>query len=363
MASRNPSQKEPLAAPAPGVVIAHPANAGDHMNVEAPFAPPQDPPSDGLLCVADGTATPSAPNQAIKIVGVLVDYPTVNHNEADIPSDSRTRWFYVPTPRNGAANIRWAFSNADDIWCPTQPSGVNNAKIWAVAYEGEEGGLPEEIVPVAVASRAFEGVGVQSCVRSIDAEKHEVRGATECIQERCHFRSVLGAIPHVHEGSCGLIGDWLHYRRLSPAAINGGHRLLDEEGQPLSASLVAVACKDVRWHPSPSSALTVRVPHGHAVADLRPGPASGPIAPLFKWKFPELPPYCVVVYQPPTPDPLHPHGPAYELAYMVSADCTEHPNILSLNPDKPVFVTVNDRLIDYTDNTGYFSLLLSVIED
>lgn len=359
MAKENPI-KEPVAAAA-GTVIAHPANAGAKMNVEAPYAPPQDPPSDGLLCSADGTATPTDNQNAIKMVWVLVDFPNVNHDETDIASDSRARCFIVPTPRNGAPNIPWSFSNADTLWCPTEPSGQSNAKIWVLAFEGDENGFPEEVTPLAVKSRAFEGVGVQSCSAMFrGGAKHEVTNAAAPMLGQCCSPVATGVLPHVHEGSCGIIGDWLHYRRLSAGAING-HRLVDETGKLLSASVVAVACKDVRWQPSSNSALTVRASHAHVAAKLRPAPVTGPLVPLFKWKFPELPPYCVVLYQPPkTPTP---NGPAYELAYVVSSNCPDHPDILSLDPNEPVLVTVNDRLIDYSDNRGSFSLLLSVIED
>ena len=49
---------------------------------------------------------------------------------------------------------------------------------------------------------------------------------------------------------------------------------------------------------------------------------------------------------------------------MVSSQCADHPDIISLDPNYGVYAIVNDRVYGcYEDNVGSFSLSIAVLGD
>ena len=336
MAKETKTESKDFAAGA--AITAPPANTD--VNVQGYAG--ENPDARGLLCLASGAATPSNGNAIFYVcarTGAASDAP-MSANELL----SASVWIN-PSPENNKT-VNWSFPSQNPLTdrlenCPcadNPPSTHDNAHIWVAAFEAPVD-QPADYAPMGLISREFGGKAVASCILAATEKSASASASASTAGSCCHSHS--GATPHVHEGSGGLIGDWLHYRRLNVNLING-NRLLDECGQPVHASVIAVACKDVRWHPSNRSALTVRDSLPHVQHPSRGGTL----------KFPELPPYSVVIYQ-----------PSKNFAYVVKSMCADHPNILSLDPNVDIYVTVNDRLPDYYDNSGNFSLLLSVVED
>lgn len=132
---------------------------------------------------------------------------------------------------------------------------------------------------------------------------------------------------------------WLHYDDLSPNPANdwNGWRLCSPNGQPLRASNVLVFAPDVRWRNSSQSGSLVRRPWGNS-ANLA-GDA---------WRFTIAPPNAIVIWQ------------EAGVVATVTAQRRREAVSIDLLPDRDIYVHVNDKLFEYDDNTGAYSIRIGL---
>ena len=136
--------------------------------------------------------------------------------------------------------------------------------------------------------------------------------------------------------------DWLSFDGLSVNNQNGN--LLHAETQPLQANTIAVYVRRVCWKTRPNSPHIIRRSHGQS--------GESGIFSFVPLRFPELPAHSIVIYQP-TPTGF---------SHMVSSQCADHPDIISLDPNYSVYAIVNDRVFGcYPDNVGSFSLSIAIL--
>ena len=141
--------------------------------------------------------------------------------------------------------------------------------------------------------------------------------------------------------------DWLNFDGLS--VDNPFGNWLHVDTMPLKARTIAVAAKKVCWRANPRSQQIIRRPAG-SVLDFNDRPRY-PFPGLDGFLFSQLPPYSIVIYQ-----------PGAGLVHVVLSQCTEHPDIVSLDPHDHVLVYVNDRPFNYDDNLGTFSLSVAILD-
>lgn len=319
--------------------------------------PPMMPMPQGTLCKASGTI---APDPGFRVMQVLVK--VVKDPNATVPTGTnveKMQWMmsppvatYIPNPiPNFGDAVNWVINSDPNLQAtttPTTPAGPNN-KIFSAGILFDTG-LGAKLSGISDA--AFKGVAVSSCPASFEAAD----AAAQPCSERLSILSLAnsGAAPvHGHHGSRHHNSDcchrhqrdWFDFDALAVDSFNGSW--LHLHGRPLKARTIAVAARNVAWKPSPQSSLVIRRSHAWAVDYNHPGTLPN----IFPFRFPGLPAHSIVIYQ-----------PGSGLAHAVNSDCIDHPDVVSLDPSQDVWVLVNDRSLDYADNTGSFSLSVAILD-
>lgn len=291
----------------------------------------------GQLCRANGVASPP-PDYGVKAVYI---YNSLNPGGPD-PSvatiKSGTKKEYAPVANTNQA---WSVASTDNILAAaaSAPASSNN-KLWVLSsYMNPSNGNTQDDL-VAVPS-AYKGISTLNCP-AFSLEEEEEASRKDCQQI---VTSRGPSIVHGHRdcgASCASGCQCCHsvhvsYHGLSVSNPNGNWLHLDNS--PLRASVIAVTARNVFWKPIPNSTLVIRHPSGNVV-DFRNFESD-------ELRFPGLPPYSIVVYQPGT-----------GIAQALNAACLHHPELVWLDPNHDVLVYVNDRT--YYDNNGSFSLSVAM---
>ena len=305
----------------------------------------------GMLCRASGDVTPPSANHRVLMVFVKTTDSSTSLSSDDIVN-SPTKWskIFSPMPQPGQI-VPWAVD-------PPSPSlqatvGSNN-KIWVTAKYQQvmTGAVTVEPTP---GSSLFTADFVSSCPPPgfVDEEEAQETAAASAPWQSL-AKDMSGPTPthayrdcsHLHAKNCERsCYDWLNFDGLSVDNPNGNWLHVDTF--PLKARTIAVAARKVCWRASSRSHQVIRRPAG-LVWDYNNLPS---IPSFNQFYFSDLPPYSIVIYQ-----------PLSGLVHVVTSQCIEHPDIVSLDPNDHVLVYVNDRPLDYADNVGMFSLSVAILD-
>ena len=308
----------------------------------------------GTLCNASGTITPDPKYRIMQVLVRVVQDPT-----ATPPSSGQMAWMqtlpvatYTPSPLpNFGDSVTWEFNSDPNLQATTTTPPNPNNKIFAAAILQNQNDLTD-IKLSGISDAAFKGVAVSSCPATVKAADAAVQPCSERSSKLGLANSSAApvhghhACTHHNSDCCHRHQrDWFDFDALAVNNPNGNW--LHLHNRPLKARTIAVAARNVAWKPSPPSSLVIRRPHG-LVVDLKHPPFFPQFFPL---PFPSLPVHSIVIYQ-----------PGSGLAHAVVSDCIDHPDVVSLDPRHDVLVLVNDYSMDYSDNTGSFSLSVAILD-
>lgn len=117
----------------------------------------------------------------------------------------------------------------------------------------------------------------------------------------------------------------------------GGSRLLVEE-KTLRVKKIRVWASDVFWNFSSQPDTTIKSPKG---LDIKASE---------DFRYPELPPFCVVVYQ------------VDGIAFPIKASTSLEAEFIELDDIKNVYVCINDKKGEYAKNSGAFDLNIEILD-
>jgi len=291
-------------------------------NVQAMSMPGMPPATMGKLCRCNGKAEP--PDQYLSSLGVrmLCRRPTD-------PEPSDEEMFSSAMPVFQDPNYFWTNHRVVDAYCADNP-GANNNKFYLMS-SWINMMMPGQ--PISERSNLeFKGKRVQSCETVIPLP------VTAALSDDAAAESVAPVPGSVDSKPWDITGGYLEYRHLSVEQITGGNRLM-RHGAPLRARRIAIAAFDVSWQygPSPSTLIS------RSVGELASAPAG--------WLFMGLPKACLVVWQ----------GDLLQRRVIIS-ECRDKPDILSLDPNKPIFVQVNFAWANVAQRSGSFGVHVRVID-
>ena len=313
----------------------------------------------GTLCRAIGKS-PSAANYQVVQVLVKVVQDTTTTPPTD--PNAQMSWMMAPpvapyTPNTLPAPGEGADYNLNNtntyqaLQALTAASaGPNNQIFVAALMTPVNGGMP---VLSGIDSKSFKGVAVSNCPQMEVAQHAEAQkgDAQACGTKTCSESATSGpndpSLAHghrdcVHHNSTCCHQpqrEWFIFNTLAVNNQNGN--LLQLHHHAFRARTIAVAAHEVSWKTNPKSALVIRRTSG-LVWDDTPG---------LPFRFPQFPPYSIVIYQ-----------PKAGIAHAVMSDCVDHPDIVALDPNCDVLVFVNDRFWGYADNTGSVSLSVAILD-
>lgn len=117
----------------------------------------------------------------------------------------------------------------------------------------------------------------------------------------------------------------------------GGSRLLVED-KPLRVKKIRIWASDVCWNFSNQPDTTIRTPKG---LDIKASDA---------FRYPDLPPFCVVIYQ------------VDGIALPVVGATSLEAETIELDEVKNVYVCINDKRGGYSKNSGAFDLNIEILD-
>ena len=300
--------------------------------------PAMGPQLQGYLCKASGTVTPDAGYTVMSVYVFVTSDLSSNLAWTDVVS--RGRQATIPTGLNPGNPATWNLGSGSLSAIAVQPPSPNN--IIYVAADTVNNMMQRKR---PLESALFTADSVPSCPTGAEETAESAGETTAVVMPRSSGAVFVNGYRECVNRPCENTPtgcDWLTFDGFTVNQHNGNCLYVD--GRPLRASTLAVVARNVCWRPSADSSLLIRRAAGAAVDYTHTGSATLP------YRFPELPPNCIVIFQS-NPD----------LAYAVTSHCADHPDIVSLDPFSDINVCVNDRLLEYDDNNGSFSLSVAIL--
>lgn len=292
------------------LVIDSPVPDTDGRVVAMPMAP------FGYLCSCRVTATPPEIGaMSLGIRGVIKPVgsvrPSIEEMFSACPGGAE------PT---GNPN-EWEFRESLLASAEDNPTANNNKLFVAATWFKMTG--PSEIPP-EFADVEFRGRRVLSCTRPIESV------LTPAVTN-------LPDITPKEVGPKEVTDQVLEYRDLSVTNFSLGNRLM-RHGEPLYASRIAVSAFNVEWR------------YGQVIPWLTK--PLGEFEPAtIGWSFQGLPKGAIVIWQ----------GDVRRKR-VVSSEHPDAPDIMVLDPSRPIYVQVNYAFADIRDRAGSFGLRVRVID-
>lgn len=273
----------------------------------------------GQLCQCHGKATPPEPYMSSGGVRAICRPVGGTPPTADEVFSATTE---VAFP-DSSDEYRWNLDQKVRAYCADAPTANNNT-LYVVAWWSKFMTWPPVTVTESF-SVSFKGKRAMTCGKGVAPApaKQEMSGMPDIMPNEA--------------GPWDLVGDALEYRHLSVTNLVQGNRLM-RGGVPLKARRIAVAARDVSWQ------------YGLGIPTLITKPLGEYETAPDGWFFKGAPKGALVIWQGETK------------RRVISSDCLDKPDVLELDPTKPIYVQVNYYNLDMFNRSGSFGLRVRVID-